>query len=584
MNATKETAKKVDVLMTAGVTALSLIDFYKSGHIRHYPHNTEEVYSNLTPRTGAHSNVPDSDGIIWAGISGVAQWLLVELWNKTFFERPVEEVVAEYQIILDTCIAANMVSMDHIVALHELGYLPVEIKSLPEGSFVPYGVPTLTIRSNNSDFGWITNYLETQLSAETWKCPTSATMAFAYRKRFEEHAAKTGYDASFVMWQGHDFSYRGMGGHMDAIMSDFGHIGSFYGTDTLPVIPYAMRYYHANIAREVIAGSIAATEHSVQCLHFDEFDGDELAYLDHMLEMHPAGPFSIVCDGFDFFDFITNTLPKRKDIIMSREGRIVIRPDSGEPADIICGTNPSAKELTKDELNDLIVGPDSEGEIINYEGVYYLICGIQEQIEDYGIDSYQPDVDNLSELVMGGKYSILQPVEAEDTNEGKGAYQILMDEFGFTVNDKGYRELDTHVGLIYGDSITLARQDNILNRLEARGDSGSNLVLGIGSFTYTFVTRDTHGFAMKATYGRVDGKAKRIWKDPKTGGGFKKSAKGLLRVDKVNGDYKLTDDVTPEEEAGGCLELIFKDSQMVKTITLAEYRANIDAELKRVLA
>ena len=154
-----------------------------------------------------------------------------------------------------------------------------------------------------------------------------------------------------------------------------------------------------------------------------------------------------------------------------------------------------------------------------------------------------------------------------------------MDTFGGTLTDKGYKVLDSHIGLIYGDSITLQRADEICRLLKAKGFASTNVVLGVGSFTYQFVTRDTLGFAMKATAGVVNGQFKEIFKDPKTDGGMKKSAKGLLRVDKVNGEYILKDQCTPEEEAGGELKEVFRDGKLLVKHTLAEIRARINESL-----
>jgi nicotinamide phosphoribosyltransferase len=133
--------------------------------------------------------------------------------------------------------------------------------------------------------------------------------------------------------------------------------------------------------------------------------------------------------------------------------------------------------------------------------------------------------------------------------------------------------------MIYGDSITLERQKQILGKLEAKGFSASNLVFGIGSYTYEYVTRDTFGFAMKATWGCVNGQVKDIFKNPKTDSGFKKSAKGLLKVYSENGVLKLKDQCTEIEENQGLLETVFCDGKIVKEISLSEIRNRINSHL-----
>jgi len=154
----------------------------------------------------------------------------------------------------------------------------------------------------------------------------------------------------------------------------------------------------------------------------------------------------------------------------------------------------------------------------------------------------------------------------------KGTVEVLWDIFGGVVNSKGFRQLDSHIGVIYGDSITLDRCRSICAQLIHKQFASTNVVLGIGSYSYQFVTRDTYGFAMKATHGVVNGKPFSIYKDPKTDSGLKKSARGLLRV---NADLTLSEDVSPEEEQEGLLETVFFDGVLAKVCTLAEIRARL---------
>ena len=131
----------------------------------------------------------------------------------------------------------------------------------------------------------------------------------------------------------------------------------------------------------------------------------------------------------------------------------------------------------------------------------------------------------------------------------KGAVQCLWEIFGGTETDQGYKVLNERVGLIYGDSITLERALNILQGLEAKGYASNNLVFGIGSYTYNYLTRDTFGFAVKATWGQVNGVPRELFKDPITDSGIKKSAKGLLRVEKTEDGFVLFDQQTMETRA-----------------------------------
>lgn len=247
------------------VKAINCIDFYKSGHMKQYPNGTEYIYSNLTPRTGKYSNT-NGDGIVFFGLQGFIKWYLQDLWNDTFFSLPLDEIRANYQRRLDNSLGKDAVTCEHIEQLHNLGYLPIKIKALPEGSFVPYGVPVFTVVNTRPQFFWLTNYVESIMSAELWRQITSATTSHAYYTRFMEHAKKTGVSEEFIPWQGHDFSFRGMGGVHDAATSGAGHLIIFNGTDTIPAIDYLEDYYNANSDDMMIGGSVAATEHSVECI------------------------------------------------------------------------------------------------------------------------------------------------------------------------------------------------------------------------------------------------------------------------------------------------------------------------------
>ena len=245
------------------IRPLHLIDGYKVGHRQQYPDGTNYVYSNLTFRK---SRVEYVNYVVAFGFQYFIKEYLMDVWNKGFFLQPKAKVVSEYKRRLVNYLGNPDIPVDHVEALHDLGYLPVKIKAIKEGTLVPIGVPLFTIVNTHPDFFWLTNYLETLLSNILWKPITSATTAFEYRKKFEEYSLKTGYDKAFIQWQGHDFSFRGMSGIEDAVMSGAGHLLSFTGTDTIPAIDFLEEYYGANSDEELIGGSVNATEHSVASL------------------------------------------------------------------------------------------------------------------------------------------------------------------------------------------------------------------------------------------------------------------------------------------------------------------------------
>jgi nicotinamide phosphoribosyltransferase len=476
-------------------------DFYKTDHRRQYPKGTEMVYSNLTARGTRFSGI---DRVVVFGIQYFIKEFLIRQFNENFFNLPKEKVISQYKRRMDNALGKDSIQTDHLERLHDFQYLPLEIKALSEGTLCPLRVPFLTIKNTHKDFFWLTNFLETLLSCALWHPITSATIAFEYRKMLTRFAKETSDIPEFVQWQGHDFSMRGQTSVESAITSGAGHLLSFTGTDTIPAIDFLEQYYLANCEKELIGGSVPATEHSVMCLGGSETEIETFERL--ITQVYPKGIVSIVSDTWDYWKVLGDIVPKLKEKILARDGKVVLRPDSGDPVKILCGD------------------PDAPVGSIPY----------------------------------------------------KGTVEVLWDLFGGITNSKGYRQLDSHIGVIYGDSITWERAYQICNRLKEKKFASTNPVFGIGSYTYQYVTRDTFGFAVKATYGEINGKPVEIYKDPVTDDGVKKSAKGLLRV---NPDLTLSQQVTKSQEQDGRLRTVFFDGLLGKEETLMEIRNRLLGQL-----
>jgi len=518
------------------------IDGYKVGHKFQYHQDTSIVFSNLTPRSNKRAiTLPEfnDDEILWVGISAEVQ-IMLEDFQANFFNRDVEEVVAKYKRRMDQYLGPDSVDTQHIRDLHDLGYLPVMIAALPEGSLVPCRVPVMTICNTDERFYWIVNYLETYLSAVLWQMQTSATTAFQYRCLLEQYAEITGSPKEFALWQGHDFSFRGMAGVEAAARSGVGHLASFLGTDTLPTIDYIEEYFKDG--REIfIGGSVPASEHSVastNILFLEEkyknspnpkLEAEKEFFKRYITEIYPSGVASYVSDTYDFWGVLTEIAPALKQEILDRKpnglglAKVVFRPDSGDPVKILTGYRFVGEFDTAEQY------------FKKYDGTLFK----KDSAVKIAGKFYEAGMHDVSRVAFGPELS-----EAEV----KGAVEVLWDEFGGDVTDKGYKLLNQRVGLIYGDSITLDRAKEILQRLEAKGFASGNVVFGIGSFTYQHNTRDTHGFAIKSTYTIIDDTEIKVFKDPKTDDGTKKSAKGMLRVIKdESGKFVLEDDLTYDE-------------------------------------
>ncbi|KMT66285.1 nicotinate phosphoribosyltransferase [Catenovulum maritimum] len=536
-------------------------DVYKEFHSRAYHPDVSEVYANFTSRSGKLSNVENNDKVAFVGLQYFIKSYLQDEW-AAFFKQDKASAVANHKRIMSAMLGYS-VDVKYLEDLHDLGYLPLKIKALPEGTLVPYLVPPMTVVNTKAGFQWLTNMIETVLSCENWPIQTSTTTSVAYLKVFKEFAAKTGLPSDFVPFQGHDFSFRGMFGKQAAAMSGFGHLASgLVGTDTIPAVLFAEQYYGANVENELVGCSVDATEHSVTCSWILEGEIEFFKYL--METQSPKGILSVVSDTWDFWTLVTDYLPQLKETIMQREGTLVIRPDSGDPVKILTGYTldnttdfSHNKSLFQNQISAAEYARVNGFEAYRWQGQYFAI-----------------DAESLN---SGGKIESIEAHTVLMPCEVKGLIECLWDIFGGTITDKGFKLLDEHIGAIYGDAITLQRQRQILQRLMDKGFA-SKVVLGIGSYSYQYVTRDTHGSAVKATSVVKNNQRLAIFKDPKTDT-KKKSAKGLLKIERVNGELTLFDNVSEQEEQAGLLEVVFENGQLLKETTLADIRALIAQQI-----
>ena len=590
-------------------STVTVLDCYKIGHPPMHPKGLSYLYNNFTPRSGKHSNTHNDGKIVWFGLHGVVQWLFVDLFNEEFFSKPLEEVAGFYERRVKG-IFGEEVTAHHIRDLHQLGYLPLHIKSLPEGSLVPYRVPVYTCINTHPDFGWLSNGLETVTSTETWKAPTIATSSYFMYKMLKAFALKTVGDDTFAKFQSHDFAARGMSGMQDGAQNCSGHMLSNFGSDTTHAMDYLEKYYGADCEKELVGTSVYADEHSVVCMNIannllniveegqevtkEDLIEAEKQYIKRLItEVVPTGIVSHVSDTNFYWDILDTVLRDLRDDIMSRQpdalgfNKYVTRGDSGKPIDIICGISIRTlkdapedleewKEWVAEDIDDELRENTDHGEYGGELAMFYRFGNKVFNVH-YSPDWNRHDkqyyfIDNYGSTVSKCTFT-----ETELTPEQKGSIQILWEIFGGTISDEGYKVLDPHVGYIYGDAINYKSAKAILERLESMGFASTNLVFGSGSFEKQMVSRDTHGFALKATWCEIDSVALDLAKNPITDDGTKKSAKGLLRVELEDGEYILYDQQTKEQEAQGELRTVFKDGTPYNTQTLSDIRERLDS-------
>jgi len=555
-------------------------DGYKMGHGPLYPAGTNFAYGNGTPRAdrlfiGSKSQSMFWDHkVVWFGMQAVMREVH-GIWDSSFFSQPKAKVIRRYKRRMDTYLGEGMVDIEAMARLHDVGYLPVTVLSIPEGSRLNMNVPGYVIYNDIPEFYWVVNYLETLMSSLIWAMVCNTTIAYEYRRVLEHFAELTGSPIEGVDFQGHDFAFRGINNPQAAAFSNSGHLVFFKGTDTVPAIDFVEDMYGADAEREFIAASVVATEHAVATsnilynlqialrdrgIDWDTLTAEEKNALQLEAERKfiiecitkkvPRGIVSLVCDSFDFWGVLTRVAPSIKEEILARMpdanglAKVVFRPDSGDPVEVICG-----KEIFSYE--EWTTGSKASGQLVLRDGIIHKVTL---ERDGYEFTPY------------------------ERTAEERGAIEVLWETFGGTVNDKGYKVLHERVGLIYGDSITVDRTQQIMRRLMKKGFASCNWVLGIGSYTYQHNTRDTFGFAVKATAIQVDDIFVELFKAPKTEGETnKKSAKGFLKVVKDEaGNFVLQQNQTfgikDIDTSSGELQVIYKSGQFHNEVTFSQVR------------
>ena len=464
------------------------------------PKNITKSVSYFTPRM---SRVKRWDKVVMFGLQGFIKTYLIGYFNEEFFDKPFEEIIYEYKRIMDASLGKDAYKIDKIESLHKLGYLPIEIVALPEGTIVPMHVPMFGITNTHKDFAWLPQSLESLISAEMWHPMLAATVGMTYRGIVNHYYDLTCEDNIPRSKALGAFDFRGEECLESAVKAGAGWCLSFLNTATVPTIPYLEKNYFCDCTKESVAYGSPSTEHSVMCSNY-AVDGDEITLLRRLLtEIYPNTSFSAVLDSYDYWNIIDNILPQLKTEIMNHNGCMLMRGDSGDCVEVV------TKTVFK-----------------------------------------------------------------------------LWEEFGGTINSKGYKVLDPHVKAIYGDSITVQRCEEIYKILMENGFSCSNVALGVGSFSFQCIeedgflkpfTRDTFSSCIKATYCEIDGKPFPIFKNPKDGG-FKKSQKGCCRVyTRCDGSIYYEDELTWEqatdyEKRGNMLIPVFKDGELLKEQSLKEIR------------
>eukprot|EP00301_Raphidiophrys_heterophryoidea_P019607 c4509_g1_i1.p1 GENE.c4509_g1_i1~~c4509_g1_i1.p1 ORF type:complete len:500 (+),score=122.61 c4509_g1_i1:54-1502(+) len=466
---------------------LVLTDSYKLTHYPQYPPGTTEVYSYFESRGGVYPEV------CFFGL----QYIL-----KRYFEGQVvtQERIDRAEKYFQNHIGYpfNRKGWEYILHKHD-GRLPLSIKAVPEGTAVPNRNVLMTVTNTDPECYWLSNYAETLL-VQVWYPMTVCTHSREQKKIILEYLKETGdpspANANFKL---HDFGFRGVSSVESAALGGAGHLVNFLGTDTMVALALANEYYS-----EPCAGySIPASEHST----ITSWGKDhELDAMRNMLTTYKSGLVACVSDSFDVFRACAEYWgTELRELIMSRDGTLVVRPDSGDPPTIV------------------------------------LKC-----------------------------------------------LDILGEKFGTTVNEKGYKVLDSHVRLIQGDGIDAAMIRTILTLLKEHKWSADNVAFGSGGALLQKLNRDTQKCAFKCSHVTINGISSGVFKDPITDPGkMSKKGKLILVKDEATHSFRTlaapnstsneanTNDppfATPAQMQQDVLVEVFRNGKLLREWTFAEIR------------
>jgi nicotinamide phosphoribosyltransferase len=471
-----ETNNVITAAMMADYIMEEATDAYKLTHWMQYPKGTRTVYSYLESRGGMFPETV---------VFGIQYYLKKYLAGKVITNETIDEAIVDSEEIFGFKYF-NENGFRHIA--NDLGgMLPLEIKTVPEGTVVPVKNVLMTVENTDPLAYWLPNFYEGLLEL-VWYPITVATLSREVRKEIEGWAVKSGEHASIVHLN--DFGFRGASSLETAGIGDMAHLVNFSGSDTLVGKRFANKYYSAKMSRDPVFLSVYAAEHSTITSYGEE--NELLAYRSVLSRAPDKAIVSIVIDSYDAIRAVDQYFGKDlKGMVLAREGKTVLRPDSGDP-----------------------------------------------------------------------KWMSIQVLES------------LWKNYGGTINDKGYRVLDPHVGVIYGDYISLDMIKEIMYEVVGKHRfAPSNIVFGMGGALLQKVNRDTQSFAFKCSAIDIDGVWYDVYKRP-VSDARKASKRGRLALTCEDGTYTtVREQCVPGYNV---LQTVFHNGHIIRDWTFDQVRKNAE--------
>ena len=485
-------------------------DSYKMTHHLLLPEGMQEAYAYMEPRGG---EMP------YSVMFGLQYYIKKYLAGVRITPEKIEAArkmnIAHFGF---DCFNDKM--WYHIWEKHG-GMLPLEIKAVPEGTPVAIKNVLMTIRNTDDKCSALTNITETLL-LKLWAPNTIAAYARIVRTLIMKyHAMSSDAPQWLVNFMHHDFGYRGVSSEETARILGAAALSSgFVGTDTMGALVFCKEYYN----EECAGFSVIASEHSVHC-SYGARDKEPCSYK-HIIEevkrvcadVKPSSGviiLSLVSDTYNIYNVVKRIIPGLRSEFIGWTNnygipiKIVVRPDSGDPATVLFGYKQAESNTRKETVVELV----------NYEDPKS-----KEEIKT---------IETADRIAADMKITLLQAAELVD----KGVLQILFDEFGFTTNSKGFRVLHSQVGVLQGDGVSYKMMQKMYRIMIFLKIDIMNVVFGSGGKYLQAHDRDEQGYATKVIHVIIDGNGMCVQKNPITDAG-KKSKKGYLKLIRTGPTWK----------------------------------------------
>lgn len=505
-----------------------MVDAYKLGHYFQMPPGVKTIYSTWTARSCKHHDERFTNTVVF-GAQGFLQDVLMNFFNENFFDADINDIQKDFERKVGAIFHPAYTDFSRFRQLWELGHLPIAVYGVPEGTLLPVGIPDHVIFNTDPNFAWLPQYLEDIWSCHMWLPTTSATTAYYRRKLIAPYAAKTCENHENVLkHMCGDFSMRGMENEDAAYVSTAGHLLSFDRTATVEGNAYLEQFYGADLTGVNVPGlGVPSLEHSVVCQNVAYYK-EVIARGDLPEYMRP---------------YVREALKQNWEANLVAEMCFMLR--------LLTEVQPTGMLTYVSDTYD-------------YWGVVSKILPVIKPaiMARKGCFSIRPDSGNPVRIICGDDHM------PSDSPEGKGTLRLLKEIFGARKNAKGFWVIDDHVRMIYGDAVTASITESVCKWCTYdEYFSIENIAFGIGAYTYQYVTRDTRGYAIKATDAVFEDMGELpLYKAPKTDPG-KKSPKGCIAIfTDSRGVIQMVDNLSMEEAIaypGQMLEPKFIDGELM---------------------